>query len=341
MPVQPPASLPKTPEVAFALAAMEAAGEVLQALGTEIERSIHKEDATPVTAADFAVQAVIAGLLEVEQPRDALLAEEGSALLRSRIHADLLGTVVQAVERVRPGSEARQILGWLDYSGPEPSVQTWALDPIDGTAGLLRGREFVTALALLRDGQVELGALLCPRSRRFGIGGCVALAVRGAGAWAAGLPRGEWRRLQATAPMDGRPPRLIRSVESGRTTRRRLARIREDLGMAPAEIALDGQVKYLALAAGDGELAVRLPRRDGTIVEHVWDHAAGVLLVEEAGGEASDVLGTRLDFGRGRRLEVNLGVVASAAGLHPRAIDAIGRLLTDDERGQARLRASV
>ena len=58
--------------------------------------------------------------------------------------------------------------------------------------------------------------------------------------------------------------------------------------------------------------------------EKVWDHAAGVLVVEEAGGVVTDAGGLALDFGAGRFLEhVDRGIVASSAALHPRLMAAV------------------
>ena len=41
------------------------------------------------------------------------------------------------------------------------------------------------------------------------------------------------------------------------------------------------------------------------------DHAAGVLIVEEAGGKVVDFRGNTLDFSAGRRLENNVGIVCT------------------------------
>jgi 3'(2'), 5'-bisphosphate nucleotidase len=104
-----------------------------------------------------------------------------------------------------------------------------------------------------------------------------------------------------------------------------LERIRGELGTKAADARMDSQVKYLALAAAEGDLHVRLPRRTGRR-ENTWDHAAGVLLVEEAGGRTSDLAGQPLDFGAGRQLVGNLGIVASNSRLHAAALAALRRV---------------
>jgi 3'(2'), 5'-bisphosphate nucleotidase len=38
----------------------------------------------------------------------------------------------------------------------------WALDPIDGTKGFLRGDQYAIALALVENREVKLGVLACP-----------------------------------------------------------------------------------------------------------------------------------------------------------------------------------
>lgn len=63
----------------------------------------------------------------------------------------------------------------------------WALDPIDGTAGFLRGAQYAVCLALMVDGKVVVGVLGCPNlpvdpSNPSGEKGVLLSAVRGGGA---------------------------------------------------------------------------------------------------------------------------------------------------------------
>ena len=43
-----------------------------------------------------------------------------------------------------------------------PTGRFWALDPVDGTLGFIRGDQYAIALALIEDGEVVLGVLGCP-----------------------------------------------------------------------------------------------------------------------------------------------------------------------------------
>ena len=53
------------------------------------------------------------------------------------------------------------------------------------------------------------------------------------------------------------------------------------------------------------------------------DHASGALLVAEAGGKISDGRGLRLDFGLGRTLGENFGLVAAHGDIHQKVIEAL------------------
>jgi 3'(2'), 5'-bisphosphate nucleotidase len=85
---------------------------------------------------------------------------------------------------------------------------------------------------------------------------------------------------------------------------------------------MDSQCKYGAVARGDASIYLRLPTRSD-YQEKIWDHAAGMLVVEQAGGRVSDIDGAPLDFRHGRTLARNRGVVATAGGVHARVLEAI------------------
>ncbi|MCJ7537365.1 MAG: hypothetical protein MUO57_17705, partial [Anaerolineales bacterium] len=89
-------------------------------------------------------------------------------------------------------------------------------------------------------------------------------------------------------------------------------------------VRMDSQAKYMLLAAGEGELYLRfLSSRQPDYREKIWDQAAGSLIVEEAGGQVSDLHGRPLDFSAGRTLLHNRGVLASNGYLHQQALQAL------------------
>jgi 3'-phosphoadenosine 5'-phosphosulfate (PAPS) 3'-phosphatase len=80
-----------------------------------------------------------------------------------------------------------EVCQWIDLGSGSISRRYWALDPIDGTKGFLRGDQYAIALALIEEGTVEVGALACPNiilnthGGRKSRGGLF-VAVRGQGA---------------------------------------------------------------------------------------------------------------------------------------------------------------
>ena len=88
---------------------------------------------------------------------------------------------------------------------------------------------------------------------------------------------------------------------------------------------IDNQAKYTAVARGDASIYLRLPRSN-SYREKIWDHAAGAIIVEQAGGRVSDFNGQPLDFTCGELLEKNMGVVATNSIIHDRVLAAICNL---------------
>lgn len=82
-------------------------------------------------------------------------------------------------------------------------------------------------------------------------------------------------------------------------------------------------VKYTAIARGDAEIFMKFSKAG--YKEKIWDHAAGVVIIQEAGGVVTDAGGRPLDFSKGIYLEgLDRGVVASAgANLHDKIIEAV------------------
>ncbi len=99
------------------------------------------------------------------------------------------------------------------------------------------------------------------------------------------------------------------------------------LGISTQAVAMDSQAKYCVLASGKADLMLRLlsPSRPD-YREKIWDQAAGLLVVTEAGGMVTDLDGKLLDFSVGRTLANNRGVLASNGLLHPAILQALHKI---------------
>ena len=222
---------------------------------------------------------------------------------------------------------------WIDRGQADPGGRYWTLDPIDGTKGYLRGGQYAVALALIEDGEIELGVLGCPNlgpdcSLDAAGEGIIVAAARDQGAWYRGFNDGaKFAPLRVSPCEDIAKARMLRSLVSAHTNTSQIDTLVETMGLEAEPVSLDSQAKYAFLAAGEGELLFRLlSTSQPDYEEKIWDQAAGVIVVEEAGGRITDLSGKKLDFTQGRTLAKNRGICASNGILHDVALEALAKL---------------
>lgn len=315
-------------EVEIAVPAVRTAARLCQAVQAEVNpETLSKKDKSPVTVADFGSQALVLRELEKAFPGDPVIAEEGAAALRKAENGPVLKRLMHHVHGILPHATAEEVMGWIDLGGHrEYADRFWTLDPIDGTMGFLRSDQYAISLSLIVDGKIEVGILSCPNIAAHipeAMGsGAVFVAVRGEGAW---LYPGEDAapvRLKTSGLTDPAEARFVESFESGHSDHTWSQGVANRLGTSRDPVRLDSQAKYAILASGAADLYLRLPTR-ADYVEKIWDHAAGVLLVEEAGGTVTDVDGKVLEFNHGYQLSGNRGVLVSGGNFHARLVEAV------------------
>jgi 3'(2'), 5'-bisphosphate nucleotidase len=331
-----------TPEIKFALDAVRQAALLVRHIQSELVGSggpsgaITKTDFSPVTVADFAAQALVARQLASAFPDLALVAEEDTQELRKPESASALESITRFVSAgLRSQVTPDTVCQWIDHNRADPGQvnQFWTLDPIDGTKGFLRGDQYAIALALVDHGQVQVAALACPalvdayRPDLEGNGSLV-IAARGQGCWVTDLAGpGNFHPLKVSTRSNPTDTRILRSFESGHTNVSQIDLFSQALGVQVEPVLMDSQAKYAVLAAGKGDLLLRLlSASQPNYREKIWDQAAGSLVLEEAGGVITDLDGQPLDFTTGRSLTRNRGILATNGPLHPAALEALRQI---------------
>jgi 3'(2'), 5'-bisphosphate nucleotidase len=318
------------PAVRFAIEAVRTAARLCQQIQKELDiTATSKSDQSPVTIADFASQAVVAQMLMERFPDAVLVAEEDSEFLRTEEAAAILSYVTGYVREQHPGISPETVCEWIDIGNGKPSGTFWTLDPIDGTKGYLRGGQYVVALALIESGVVQVGALGCPQLNTDlqpdpDGDGCVLYAWWGSGAWIQDTQGGSPERLQVSNTSNASEARVLGSIAAEHTDLPAMDLLISTMGVKNSVLGMDSQAKYAVIAGGAGDLMFRLlSSHRPNYSERIWDHAAGSLIVEEAGGKVSDLNGAPLDFSLGTALTANIGVVVSNGHLHSNSLDVI------------------
>jgi 3'(2'), 5'-bisphosphate nucleotidase len=316
-------------ELEAGIAAVREASLVCRKVQSEIAGSaLQKDDKSPVTVADFASQAIVCRVLSSLFPGDPIVGEETAADLLSEERRPFLERVVGLLQGVEPDATRDSVCRWIDAGLGNVGSRYWTLDPIDGTKGFLRGEQYAVSLALIIDGQIQVSLLGCPNleGRGQARAGCLFAAVRGQGASVRSIDDDELSPHPVMVSVTNKPAaaRFCESVESGHSAHSRSAQIAELLGITAEPVRLDSQAKYAVVARGEAEAYLRLPTKAG-YREKIWDHAGGVLVVEEAGGRVTDVDGKPLEFTHGRELTANRGVIVTNGVLHDAILEAVAK----------------
>jgi 3'(2'), 5'-bisphosphate nucleotidase len=280
----------------------------------------------PVTIADYGSQAILCRAISKAFPDDAIVAEEQSDQFLNGVAAPQREQVVNLVSQIlgEAVSEA-DLVKWLDYGRDRQNVRTWVIDPIDGTKGFLALRRYTIAVGMLENGQPVGSVMGCPGYPIDGKEGRIFYVSDGV-AYMQGMDGGEAQRIHVS---ERNVPsiRVAESVEAAHADHAFMARVYEIAGITdPAKENVDGQDKYGMVACGDADLYLRVSP-DKNYAHKVWDHAAGVALVQAAGGKATDLDGSALDFSLGQTLEKNKYIIVSNGKIHDAILQALREAL--------------
>ncbi|MCK4762101.1 MAG: 3'(2'),5'-bisphosphate nucleotidase [Candidatus Aminicenantes bacterium] len=296
--------------------------------------SMTKADRSPVTIADFASQGIICRILKDAFPQLPIVGEEDSAELQKPENKKILERILHYINKDKKIKEiltGDNLFASIDLGNGEANDKVfWTLDPIDGTKGFLRGEQYAVALASIVDGKVQLGILGCPNleiGNNKSAYGYLVYAVRGEGAYLLNIEKNETEQIGVSTLSDPTKMRFVQSYESAHGNLDLQVKIARLLKMEQEPAQMDSQVKYGFVSTGNAEIYLRIPNpKTPDYKEKIWDHAAGSIIVEEAGGEVSDIYGRELDFSTGKTLANNTGIFVSIPSVHKKILEIIENL---------------
>ena len=223
-----------------------------------------------------------------------LLEKMGKVQSREKSPRDLVSeadlaaqeAICQVIGEAFPGDpilgEESESAGWVEMA----QGIRWLVDPLDGTTNYIHGvPHFAVSVAVEEKGEVVAGAIWDP------IHGDLYTASRGGGAWLNGrrLQTSQVQQLGGAIAAAGFPPR-----------------VQED---SPDLVVFLEALKHCQTVRRTGSTALNLGYLAAgwfdlfwSFSTNIWDIAAGVLLVQEAGGVISNPHGGPLELHAGQFL---------------------------------------
>lgn len=291
-----------------------------------------KQDSEPVTIADYGAQAIICRALAHHFPDDAVLSEEAGSqfleLTSDKQKAEIINLLTTILD---VNVTQDEIVSWLDHGSNTSAARTWIIDPIDGTKGFVAMRHYAIGVGIVENGQPTGGIIAAP-GYGDGVSGDdnegLLFYIKEGKAYQEPILGGDAQAVSVSQRTDNL--HIVQSFEKKHASKSRMAIVREKAGMAEANIyELDSMEKYALVANGDADVYLRLPNLDNKRPHMSWDHAPGVALVLAAGGMATDVDGSPLNFSEGRILP-NKGMVISNGHVHEQLLAAVAELLEEE-----------
>lgn len=185
----------------------------------------------------------------------------------------------------------------IDFQG-----KVWILDPVDGTTNLIHDmRASAISLGYAEGGKIKAGVIFCPFSKEL------FMAERGKGAWLNGkrMHVSQAKTLGESLIAFGTAPYYHEYTDWSFNAAKKLFLQCQDIRRSGS-----AAIEFAYVAAG---------RLDGIFEKLLspWDFAAGICLVEEAGGKVTDLEDRPVDFSK------KSGILASNGQVHEAILDCL------------------
>ncbi|EQB50622.1 3',5'-bisphosphate nucleotidase [Colletotrichum gloeosporioides Cg-14] len=354
---------PYAHELTVAIAAIQHAARLSRRVLVASDKGVvTKEDLSPVTVADFAIQALLTSTLHAAFPGDKFVGEESAADLRE--NPDLLKSVWALLQQVAsekaPDSLCKlpespeqmcEMIDWCGLGDPSPTGRFWVFDPIDGTKTFVRGELYAINVCLMEDGKQSVGIVGLPMlaaDAKAPINndsidptstGSIMFAVKGHGTYIRALPGPldlQPTKIPRHADGDNHPLVSVTCIDGSDSAVPGIhKKVAERLGVSyPGNDLLGWVLRWAVLGLGQANCTFWAYRRRDRLAK-IWDHAGAMLLFEEVGGKVTDVDGNPVNLVAGRKMVANYGFIAAPPAVHEKVRTAVRETL--EAEGHAHL----
>ncbi len=285
--------------------AVENAHSLCQYLRMTYLEKIDKDNEC-VTLADFGTQVILNRTLYNSYPNHAVISEENSYDFLKFTSENQRSFVTSIVSKILNESISQEeFIRWLDYGHTSISNKCWVIDPIDGTQEFLNSNQYVIGIGELENS--------IPRFSFLSSFSAFTNQPIHYFTW-----QGKSYKYY---PYDRRMIEIHvsdRNISIARPycNNSALSKIYKiDFIEADVFSTLNG---YISIASGESDVLISLKFANTSL--KVWDHAGGIVLLQNAGGIISDIDGQELDFSQGSLLSKNKGVILSNGKFHEKLL---------------------
>lgn len=308
------------------IAAVETAAKLTRHIQEQHLMVRHDKKGDPVTIGDYGAQAILGRALHRYFPEDGVVAEESGQQFLKLVDDAKRAEIIKLVgETIGETVTETQMVDWLDQGHGKDSERTWIIDPIDGTKGFIAGRRYAIAIGAVEGSRCVAGVMGCPNYPLGSMNGVLFTAANGE-AYRRPLAGGTSDRIHVSNRTTPSEVIIAEGVEDSHVDRDAMYSIYHQLNLLNTNIIrADGMGKYGMVAAGEVDVYLRIPD-DHQRKANVWDHAAGVAVLEAAGGKVTDRAGNPLDFRERPILTSTIFVVTTNGVMHDAVLEAVANI---------------
>jgi len=271
-------------------------------------QSYIKQDQSPVTLADFASQIYIISKLKNNFPEDSIIAEESFS---SEVNLSSKKIIYSCYDELNLSLKPN-FKDILNYRGPASETR-WSIDPIDGTKGYQESLSYAIGIGLISKNEKIFSIIGVPNYSNNQI--AIFYANKGRGARASYGNR-EFNPIKISEKENIKQYTLCHSLHYDEPWVMELSKI---MGIKTYK-QLDSMAKFCMIADGSADLYIKPMNETRSFI---WDFLPGHLLVTEAGGIVTDLMGKIPEYVNDKCLISAPGLVVSNGKSHDQIIEII------------------